>query len=1002
MLHTTDNTQLLIKNSNLSNRAKNQLTKNGYLYINDIKDIKEEQLRKIRNLGTKTIKEILEFIASINFERDSAIELPPYNTLTEYLNIKITSCIKNETVKKCLLQNNIATVGELIDLNKNDIAKFRNITNKLEEQIFHHSVKIKQISKVLYSHPTTVIRDKEELSIYENIIRNLPIFAKKLKFAFIEDGKFLPKLSIDELNFSNKEKKIIKDLNLNDVDNFITKSYKSLRNDFHISEKSLNNILNKIGHFLVVYTSKRIYIGDIALLYMRKSAKNYLLKTNKKTLLNIVEYLNEYIESYINVRTHTIRHILDNLLYSGLLNSLLYEMKWTKLEINEFIYSYLYTHYNKEFSLNEVIEEFSNFLNKEIVIDGLNDLIASDLVSKCKTGYFAKEKSIMHYIQEKFDNDRYIILKMRLQGFTLQQIADEIKLTRERVRQIVKKVIENITIHVREDKNLYWFNNYDLEEKIYNKLFEDKAYHYLNLKYDSGIQSWKEIVDDQKADYQLKKKVQSILMKDKIEIEDKIIDKSKIGILNYMLEDFGNIPMRAEEFTDLFNWILHENNIENEIKMIDTGTMEKSLNSYLPAVGRGRKEFRYYDYNNYDWSIFINELNLDEWKSLEISTEILFKQNSKLMEEFNILHPNEIHNILKRLVSDGNNAVKDVELNMGRMPVLSIGESNRKQQVLDLAAEYSPIEIEKFAKRYSETYGIKEQTVLANYLNYLENYIENGIIDIYGLDNTYDNINFEKEMNSVNSIIGAVDFVFYDDLKEQLNISIENLPKIISKLGYKKYSTYILNSKYNSMNEYLDTMFYKKRDTIDFSDLDKRLWYLSSFYSWLHEKIKNNYLVEFSPKKFITKMKLDEIGINEDIVDDFINNTKKILEDGQIWSISSIVEVVYTKDIQKFGFDALFYKSLLQNSDQIYSKKIGGTYLIRLGENFTLYSLVKNELNTFKSIDIYELVEILNEKYNTQLSASKIIEKVRNSEMYYDEIMEKAYLDLNYYYEEFE
>ena len=27
MLHTTDNTQLLIKNSNLSNRAKNQLTK---------------------------------------------------------------------------------------------------------------------------------------------------------------------------------------------------------------------------------------------------------------------------------------------------------------------------------------------------------------------------------------------------------------------------------------------------------------------------------------------------------------------------------------------------------------------------------------------------------------------------------------------------------------------------------------------------------------------------------------------------------------------------------------------------------------------------------------------------------------------------------------------------------------------------------------------------------------------------------------------------------------
>ena len=204
------------------------------------------------------------------------------------------------------------------------------------------------------------------------------------------------------------------------------------------------------------------------------------------------------------------------------------------------------------------------------------------------------------------------------------------------------------------------------------------------------------------------------------------------------------------------------------------------------------------------------------------------------------------------------------------------------------------------------------------------------------------------------------------------------------------------------MNEYLDIMYYKNRDTIDFSDLDNRLWYLSSFHSWLYEKIKNNYLVEFASKKFITKMKLDEIGINQNIVDEFINNAKKILEDGQIWSISSIVEVTNTRSIQTFGVDKIFYKSLLQNSDQIYSKKIGGSYLIRLGENFTLYGLVKNELNTFKSIDVYELVEILNEKYNTQLSVSKIIEKVRNSEMYYDEIMEKAYLDLNYYYEEFE
>lgn len=32
----------------------------------------------------------------------------------------------------------------------------------------------------------------------------------------------------------------------------------------------------------------------------------------------------------------------------------------------------------------------------------------------------------------------------------------------------------------------------------------------------------------------------------------------------------------------------------------------------------------------------------------------------------------------------------------------------------------------------------------------------------------------------------------------------------------------------------------------------------------------------------------------------------------------------------------------------------------------------------------------------------KLIEAIRRTSMYYDEIMERVYLDLNYYYEEFE
>ena len=46
--------------------------------------------------------------------------------------------------------------------------------------------------------------------------------------------------------------------------------------------------------------------------------------------------------------------------------------------------------------------------------------------------------------------------------------------------------------------------------------------------------------------------------------------------------------------------------------------------------------------------------------------------------------------------------------------------------------------------------------------------------------------------------------------------------------------------------------------------------------------------------------------------------------------------------------------------------------------------------------------DIINEKYDIKFEYYKLIESIKRTTMYYDEIMEKVYLDLNYYYEEFE
>ena len=50
-----------IDNLNLSNRTRNCLIRENLLSIEDVLDLTIEKMKKIRNMGNKSIEEILEF-----------------------------------------------------------------------------------------------------------------------------------------------------------------------------------------------------------------------------------------------------------------------------------------------------------------------------------------------------------------------------------------------------------------------------------------------------------------------------------------------------------------------------------------------------------------------------------------------------------------------------------------------------------------------------------------------------------------------------------------------------------------------------------------------------------------------------------------------------------------------------------------------------------------------------------------------------------------------------
>lgn len=56
-------------------------------------------------------------------------------------------------------------------------------------------------------------------------------------------------------------------------------------------------------------------------------------------------------------------------------------------------------------------------------------------------------------------------------------------------------------------------------------------------------------------------------------------------------------------------------------------------------------------------------------------------------------------------------------------------------------------------------------------------------------------------------------------------------------------------------------------------------------------------------------------------------------------------------------------------------------------------------MSRYKVIDIYDLIDLLEEKYNIKLSKEQILSSCLKTELYYNPIMEMIYLDVDKFYE---
>jgi hypothetical protein len=435
---------------------------------------------------------------------------------------------------------------------------------------------------------------------------------------------------------------------------------------------------------------------------------------------------------------------------------------------------------------------------------------------------------------------------------------------------------------------------------------------------------------------------------------------------------------------------------EESLKVLDRG-YENRIRNNMNILWKPGRKFRYFNILEYDFTELLETLNLNQYENEEYSSLKFFKMYPNLMELYDIHDEYELHNLLKKICSED----KYPKIKFNRMPTIEFGTVDRERQVRDFLSLLSPISKQDFIKEYEDYYGVDSKTFAVNYLFYIEKYYCNGVYDIkfeeYD-ENILSNIKnlLSEELYTVQEVKEKLKKAFLDYNGELLN------PILLRKLDYKISGGYIFKNNYSSASNYFFQLL-QKDEIIKLDNISLRIKNLPMFVLQVY-KLKEDYdIIEFLPNYFIKFSKLEKLGITKEDLKQYCLDVLSFIGKNKYFTLFSLKKEGFYHKLDDLGFEDYFYTSILiEDRERISYKRIGKNKLMHSsneGSSFEIFleNIVYQQEKLY--IEIYELNDLLKEKYNLQFNISELINSIKNTSMHYDPVSKTVFADYEIYYE---
>ena len=614
---------------------------------------------------------------------------------------------------------------------------------------------------------------------------------------------------------------------------------------------------------------------------------------------------------------------------------------------------------------------------------------------------------------DRLDDRKRAVLVRRYAGETLDSIGTALGITRERVRQIFKssqgrymRIIKNACM--RETGSSIFAE--DFYETLYTSCalpdefwIEELGLHpdsinYLENSFTRGTKNPEEILHNEEIPVSLRYRVRSFLDREKIRLDGKLFPKNRSVIEDYAMQKYAQDEISFERFTELYNGMLEDNDIPFDEKIYYT---ESVVHTRINRLGESRNclwkqgaRLRWYDIDARDYTELLETLNLGSYQNTEVSTRKFMHQFPDTMEDYDIRDPYELHNLLKKISKQY--ALDFVDFS--RQPILQFGEFNRLEAIKEAMIALSPVTQQDLIDYLYLEYGYDKLTMVG-YLSPLSAYYHNGI---YSVD-------FKQIPEQRIKLLRAAlteDFYYLDELKhiykklfpdadqEELN------PYSLKALGFVVNSNYAIQH-YPSAGAYFSWLL-TKEDVFDISPLLQRYGSITMFTQTYAELLKSHQLFRYGKNQIISARRLARLNVTEELIKDYCTSVKAFAEEDSYFTVYSLRQDGFAHKLDMLGLSDYFYASLLASDERFSSCSIFNELVLYNGsqaQQLSRADFLLTQLQGYDSVDPDEFMQDIKNGFGIAIpDRYEVTGAVKDTELYYDSIMDKIYRDKSFYY----